>query len=82
MKINESMRERDLKLHSFVTECLEAERNEVLANLATAQSEARFKLRLRLWVLEGVLTNGFSMDLLTEVADKYERIKILPCGYL
>ena len=76
------MRERDLKLHSFVTECLEAERNEVLANLATAQSEARFKLRLRLWVLEGVLTNGFSMDLLTEVADKYERIKILPCGYL
>ena len=76
------MRESDLKLHSFVTECLEAERNEVLANLETAQNEERFKLSLRLWILEGVLTNGLSMDLLTEVANKYERIKILPCGCL
>ena len=35
----------------------------------------------RLWVLDGVLEHGISLDLLEEIVEKYERIDAVPNHY-
>mmetsp|Transcript_19819 Transcript_19819/g.24502 ORF Transcript_19819/g.24502 Transcript_19819/m.24502 type:complete len:95 (+) Transcript_19819:497-781(+) len=68
-------------MYAFLCEGLEQEQTQLRQRLPDAKGKESLKIKLRLWVLEGVLVEGLAMDILNSIAGKYAKIELVPSHY-
>ena len=77
------MRKKDPSAYQMITRHIRQELTGMLEKLSTKElidSQKEVLLR-RVWVLRGVLDYNLNMSKLEAIAEKYEKLAILPQGY-
>ena len=70
-----AMRDKNPEMHAHLTLLLQRERENLIG-------KHDLDARLQVWVLDGILQHGFSMDSLKPIAMKYAKIGTVPSTYL